>query len=440
MNKNKKTLFLSCLIILLLVLSSCTSNKENNQDEQVENKTEVVSVQTQGVVLGDIEVLREFSSKFQPVKTHAVIPKMPGKLNKLHVKVGQEVKKGDVLLELDTSEVELQVKQAQIAYDIAKLNVQSANEKRDGLNADKKRLDQAVEDIKNAESQIDDGILKLDGGMADLDKLLEAGQIDKKTYEVKKGAINNQKEELQDKRRELYNQRSEVEQGRKAIDSGIQSIPSKELLDLQLEQAKIGLDMANNTKQNLKITSPIDGVIATVSAEEGDMIAQAMPPITIIDIDTLYFNINVPDSDINKLRVDQEVKVHVDALNKDMDGIVESISPAIDMKTQAFLVTIKVNNDEKNIRAGMFGKANIILDRKEQVITIPKNAVIMQGGKNYVFIVDNDTAYRREIGTGLDDGENVEVLSGISQGDNVVVKGQDYLKDGVKVNIVRGEQ
>ncbi|MFO7154428.1 MAG: efflux RND transporter periplasmic adaptor subunit, partial [Caldicoprobacter oshimai] len=110
-----------------------------------------------------------------------------------------------------------------------------------------------------------------------------------------------------------------------------------------------------------------------------------------------------------------------------------------DPRSQAYGVRVKIDNSPGKLRPGMFARAGLVLDKKENAVVVPKRAIVRQGDKAYVFVIKGGSVERREVQVGMDDGERIEVISGLKSGEQVVVKGQAYLKEGQEVNVVKQE-
>ncbi len=426
-------------VVLVLSVSGCDSFFNQQEDEPAETD-EIVSVETEVSRVEDMAITKEYSGKIRPVSDIMIIPKMPGRVERVHVKVGQQVQKGDVLIELDGTEVELQVAQAQAAYRASKISVDSTKEKAQDLKADKKELSDSIKTIDEGIKEIDQGLGQVTKSMEELGQALQQGVITEKQYNASLEELNTNKAGLEEQRKGLTAQRAELAAMEKSLEGTIQSLPSDEQLDAQLEQAKAGLDLAKSAQDSLKLTSPIDGTVATLSVEEGEMASQAVPPVTVIDMSSLLLDVSVMEGDIMGIEEGQNMDVFIDALGtQPVTGIVHTVSPVPDQMTQAYPVTIKIENSS-GIKPGMFARARLILSKKEKVLTISKAGIIREGGKTYVFVVQGNKAVKKEITVGLESDQRVEVISGIKSGDMVITKGQAYLEDGDQVQIVRGEK
>ena len=120
---------------------------------------------------------------------------------------------------------------------------------------------------------------------------------------------------------------------------------------------------------------------------------------------------------------------------EDFDAAVSEISPAADA-TGMFTVKINMDNTEGLFKAGMFADIRLISSITDDALTIPTDAILEEDGKNVVFVVNGDVLERREITTGMDQDDRIEVISGLSDGETVVVRGKDFVDENSKFKII----
>jgi HlyD family secretion protein len=437
------------LITAAVVTFSGCSRKQAAVSESVSDK---VYVEVEKAERADIEITREFSGKLKPAQEIMIIPKIPGKVANVYVRTGQEVGKGEVLIELDGSDVNLQVAQAEAGYNTSKASIELSRERMTSLSKQKVDLEKAIDTLTKELKEIDRIISEAVQNSGDL---LNLTIINVLLTSVRNGTITREQlmESLQGlnldkaaveaviKKAVMEQQLQKLQEGKMAIDNAIRSLPFNEsILEAQSKQARVGLDMAANAKNNLRIISPIDGIVANLTAKPGEMVAQTMPPVAVIDISSLILDINITEFEVNKIKPGQEIDIYVDALGKEaLKGKIDFVSPNIDLRSQHYPVRIIIENPEKEIKPGMFARAQIITDITNNVVTVPRKSIIREKNKSFVYIVNENQAEKREIVKGLDNGERVEVVSGISEGDSVVVRGQEYVKAGSKIEIARGD-
>jgi membrane fusion protein (multidrug efflux system) len=156
----------------------------------------------------------------------------------------------------------------------------------------------------------------------------------------------------------------------------------------------------------------------------------------IVALDTVYFEALVSEIDVGRVRAGQPVQVTIDAMpGRKFTGRVLKILPTADPKSRQFTVRIQVLNKGGELRPGMFARGSIEVDRRPNTVIIPKDAVITHGDGRAVYLVLGSRAKLQPIRTGFETREEVEALSGVSAGDELVVVGQEKLSDGVKVHV-----
>ena len=184
------------------------------------------------------------------------------------------------------------------------------------------------------------------------------------------------------------------------------------------------------------VKSTINGIIKRVMVEEGAYIVPQNPLVQIIDINPVEMVVHVPEKDVEKVKKGMNCSVELIAFqNKKFKGIVYKISPVLDPMSGTLEVRIKISNSKSLIKPGMFGSTNIIVKKHLNAIIIPVAALINRNGKNAIFVVKNGKADMRFPKFGIQQGESIEVVDGVKEGENVIVIGQQNLNQGDKVSI-----
>jgi RND family efflux transporter MFP subunit len=177
------------------------------------------------------------------------------------------------------------------------------------------------------------------------------------------------------------------------------------------------------------------GLITRKFVDVGDQAAPGVPLLEIEDPREYRLEATVDESQLATIRQGMQATVAVDALGADpLPATVAEIVPAGDPGSRSFVVKLDLPEDER-LRSGMFGKARFPAGEKPAV-TVPASALIERGQLSYVFVVGDDSRARlRLVTTGKHYGDRVEVLSGISEGDRIVVDGFDGLSDAAPVKV-----
>lgn len=198
----------------------------------------------------------------------------------------------------------------------------------------------------------------------------------------------------------------------------------------QLEQSETALENLQLQKENCVLTSTINGVVASVSAVEGQLAGSA-PLVSIVDIDRLELEIQVGEAYISKLKKGAQMEISVPVAAQELfKGVITQIPPQIDARTKAYPVTLSLPNPKGLLKDGMYGEVQLVTERRENVLVIPQYAVVEFEQKQVVFVVESDTAKMREVELGLTLGDRAEVVKGLHEGEMLIVEGQYGVKDG----------
>jgi membrane fusion protein, multidrug efflux system len=216
----------------------------------------------------------------------------------------------------------------------------------------------------------------------------------------------------------------------------------RELRNSEVSKTNAQYNYENTRIQMAKMSvkAPFSGVIVDLPYyTNGVRVAQGSPMLTLMSYNQMFMNINLPEKNIEELKLGQEVLVTNYTLPEDtLRGKVTELSPAISTETRTFSGKIEISNPELMLRPGMFVKADIITARKDSTIVIPKDIILTGGRGKYVFIVGrNSAADDRRITTGLENQNFVEVTEGLTVNDRLIIKGFETLRDNSKVRIIR---
>jgi RND family efflux transporter MFP subunit len=208
----------------------------------------------------------------------------------------------------------------------------------------------------------------------------------------------------------------------------------------QVRQAQAQIQQVSANLNYGTIAAPFDGVITRKHTEVGAMAGTGQPLVTLESSDRLRFSAQVPESLITQIRQGQGVSVHLDALNQDLSGTVSQIIPSADPSTRNFTIKVTLNQTIKVI-PGMFGRLKLVHQTTNQhsgdrtILMIPQSAIVQQFGITGVYKVANGQASFQPITTGKSDGSDVEVFSGLSEGDRLVINPSPNLKNNIPVQL-----
>ena len=187
-----------------------------------------------------------------------------------------------------------------------------------------------------------------------------------------------------------------------------------------------------------KIRALSEGFITERLIEVGDRVNANQQVYTIEDFKPLLVRVYVPTSDAIKLETGMPAEVMTEILQGAVfNGDVKLINPRIDTQTGTVKVTVEIMDDSLRLKPGMFVEVRIAIGAKENVLTIPRRAILYKQNKTYVFVMNHNQVSQREVMLGLTEEDLVEVTSGLAEGDVIVIVGVEGLKDGQRVDVVQ---
>jgi HlyD family secretion protein len=184
------------------------------------------------------------------------------------------------------------------------------------------------------------------------------------------------------------------------------------------------------------IRSPIDGVISVRSTEPGALAAPGSSVMQVVALGTVYFQAQVPETDISNVTPGKVVRVSVDAYpGRTFAGKVTDLYPTASTSSRNFNVRVSLPNGGHLLRPGMFARGSVVIESRRGIV-VPKDALIGNGDEFAVFVAENGSkAVRRPVKIGIQTSGTSEILKGIQSGDEVIVAGQDALKDGSPIHV-----
>ncbi len=213
----------------------------------------------------------------------------------------------------------------------------------------------------------------------------------------------------------------------------------------QYEQAKTAYTIAKESYtaagdglSNYIVSSPINGYVTSVNIDVGAVASQAIPAVTIANIDKLEINTSVSENMINKLAVGDKVEVLVSAVSDSpLSGTITALSPAPPAGTLTYPMKVSLDNETLSAKPGMFAEVIVTSDKTEGVVALPSASILIKSGKTIAAIIDdNGKLLFRDVVIGVDNGKLVEIKSGVKAGETVVIEGQHYLDEDSKFNII----
>jgi multidrug efflux pump subunit AcrA (membrane-fusion protein) len=190
--------------------------------------------------------------------------------------------------------------------------------------------------------------------------------------------------------------------------------------------------------QKAPVESTLTGILGRVYVDIGENVAASTPVALVVSADKVKIELDIPEKYLPKITLGQSAKIGVDSWpDEQFPGTVTKVSPVIDLSTRTAPIEITVENKDYRLKSGMFAKVQLVIEARNNVPVILKEAIMGHDPDNYVFVVQNDKAILTKIKLGIRQGPYFEVRQGLKEGDAVVVMGQQLLADG---GLVKAEE
>ena len=238
--------------------------------------------------------------------------------------------------------------------------------------------------------------------------------------------------------------RLDYESARRLQEQGL--IGASELSKAQatMEDARLQLDRSQRTEARAHLVSSIDGVVLKLARDakgqlmtNGQLVNVGLEIAQIAPVEELIADIDLVGRDgLALVQVDQEARVsHHAWVDQAFNGRVLRIAPTVNEQTRALRAEVVIDNSTGMLRPGMFVEVTLIVERHENVPVVPRRAITERGGRSVAFVLRGQRVAQVDVSLGLGDDENIEIRSGISAGDRVVVRGLETLTDQMPVRV-----
>lgn len=207
-----------------------------------------------------------------------------------------------------------------------------------------------------------------------------------------------------------------------------------------VDSAKAALNVAQKALADTVIRAPISGMISNRMVQPGEKISPDNRLLDVVDLRMLEMEAPVPTLDIASIKIGQSVQLKIEGVQTAVDGQVVRINPATTAGSRSIMAYVQVANPDTILRAGMFGEAQLVVDKKSEVLTVPETAIQYEAEQAFVYAIENNVLQQKPVKLGLR-GENqgkpvVEVLSGLAPQAKIVKANLGRLRAGVAVKLI----
>ncbi len=353
---------------------------------------EATPIRVSAATVGSIDSHVASTANLRALRNVSLLSQATGVVEKIFVEEGNFVQQGKLLCLLDDRELQIDLELAKQRLEQTKVQLESARITKDKI-----------------ASQIG----------------AKQSELERNTKALQEGLVSDTDVEL------LKNQLEELKHDERAQGAAVRES------EYHVDELSAEIDKVQVQIQHTRITAPFPGRIVERTVELGQTIRANDPLFKLASFSPLYADVFISELDSRRVKPGQDVRVTLDTAGDNVSlGKVVRVSPVVDDATGTVKVTAELRNPAAALRPGAFVRVSIKTDTVADAVLIPKSAVLEEDGESYVFIADGETARRKKVELGYESGASVEVRSGVSAGDRVVVAGQGSLKEGDKTKVM----
>jgi multidrug efflux pump subunit AcrA (membrane-fusion protein) len=398
-----KVILLTAFAVTLTLMAACARKTQMPKSSPISQ-----GVKVEAVKAGPVDDYYEAVGTVRAKNTSVIAARIMGNIVKLHVREGDRVTTGQTLIELENREAGTQIAKSQA-----------------GVRESTTALDEADRNIRAAESA---------QMAAHANEKLAQTTFNRYRSLFERQSVSPQEfDEVQTK---LEIAKAESERA----DRMLQAAKARQAqMYARIDQAKADVSGARIYAAYARITSPINGIVVSKQVDVGNMATPGMPLITIENDSTYQLEVAIEESQMSKIHLHDQATVEIQAIGgPELTCHVVEIVPAADPASRSYTVKLALPNVGPLLKSGLYGKARFISGQR-QTLAIPQRAITQRGQLTSVFVVDQAGVARlRLIKAGKSFGEKIEVLSGLADGEQIVVDGSSSLQDGSRVRETQG--
>lgn len=425
------------MLVALPLFSGCGTSHADTTEQSIRvQRANTVEVGVASVQKTKLSPEREFTGNLLPRRVTRITSEVDGivreipqvgtrfdvSLNgkqyseQLAISIGQRVKQGDVLIQLDTHDLEIalsltEAKLLKAKADLAKLNSWDR-----------------PEEVRRLTAMRDEVQARLDLAMSNLERSNQLHEQDVLTDT-----------EFEQATMEVASTQALVESANATLATATAG-PTPEEISVQealIAQAEAEVQQATSELSKATIRAPFDGVVISIEVEVGDRVSAANGPlIELMDLRYLVAEIGVPEAFIGRVDVHDEARVTLAGYSEPVPGIVIAVNEYVDPAARTFQARIAIDNEAMKFKAGQFASVRLHLeDDQNATLVVPSDSIVFVEGQPHVFRIAGDHAELVPVELGLADSEFTEVIKGVNEKDQVVIDDPSLLVDGTKVSV-----
>jgi RND family efflux transporter MFP subunit len=389
-------------IALLAALMSGCAREEKKAEAASAKEAEPLEIRVARAELRQVDRAIPVTGSLHPDEAANVSAEVAGRVAAVLVDFGQSVRKGQVLVELDRSELQFQLERAQasLAQALARLGLEPGAEN---------TRPESTPGIKQALAQMEDARSRFENARA----LVKTGDISQERFTELEKAYQARMAALEAARDEVRTQ-----------SAGVQGLRA----EVKLAQKRLA---------DATVRAPFDGAVSERQVSPGQYVKENTPMLTVIKTHPMRLRLEIPESAAGAIRIGTSLTFTTDATpGAELTANVRELNPSLDAKSRSLTAEARLTTSDSRLRPGMFVQVQLVVSRKQDVVVVPKQALYTLAGLTKLFVVEDGKAIERKITPGRDMGDWVEVpADAVKAGQSVATTQLGQLAEGAPVKI-----
>lgn len=378
--------------------------KTASEDSVQASKREELAIDVKRVERKDVRRVIDITGTLLPNEEVVVASEIDGPVEKVFADLGDQVRKGQLLVKISGREFQIGVERelAALHQALARLGLGEENEEL--------KSDQEAAEVRRAAAQ-----------------MFEAEQKHKRAEELfEQGLVSKENRDEMESR---------FKSARANYDSALHTVQT---LKAEVRQHRAAMLLARKKLQDTEIRAPFDGAVRERMVAIGQFLKVQAPVISLVQTHPLKLRAEVPEKAVPAIREGQEVGVTVDAfIGRTFTGKISRVSPAVSQQTRSLTVEAIISNDQNLLKPGFFAKTKVISNETEAVVSVPGQTILNFFGVNKVFVVENGKIRERVLKLGDRFGDDVEVLEGLKGGELIASSELSRMENDLPVRVKR---
>lgn len=410
----KKHPLISAIALITIAAAGLTGCGKKAVTKMVEP---VIPVKVIAASQGTVSENSDYAVTVEPVAQSNVAAKIGGKVVSVPVVLGNFVRKGQVLVQLDQTDILNGIRQAEAALVSARANLNMV------------KAGSRPQQIAMAQSQLNQAKVSYD--------------LAQKNYDRMKSLFDQNlisRAQLEQAEMSLESARAAYKSAQESLSMAKEGATNEQVATAEagVHSAKVALQSAKSQLPYTSITAPVSGYVTMLNINPGEMASPGLPVVGVADLSSVYAVANVGQSVITAVHEGNKISLLFQSVggNQQYHGTIRQIARSADPVTKTYKIKIFMNNPGQVLKGGMVGTASFTTRTSStQSLSIPSDAVIEEDGRNVVYIVKSGRAYPKAVRVGISNNKLTEIVSGLSGGEKIVVSGQHRLQSASKVEV-----